>query len=243
MPDPITASESEQMYIVTTARLVEEGIEEPIPLSTLAQELSILPVSVNQMARKLEEAGLACYQPYKGLQLTERGWGLARRILRNRRLWEVFLVERLHLPMDEAETMACRLEHVTTGEVAERLSEHLGSPRLSPKGKSIPVLESSAVEITWLPLTALKVNQSARVVQIEASGGVRSFLSGEGIISGITIELLAAGEAGDVLIDAGGRLVHLSERLAATLLVEPEGTSSEQEEPRSFLQQGEAGEI
>ena len=242
MSDPIIASESEQMYIVTTARLVEDGIEEPVPLSALAQELSILPVSVNQMARKLEEAGLASYQPYKGLQLTERGWGLARRILRNRRLWEVFLVERLHLPMDEAESMACRLEHVTTGEVAERLSEHLGNPRLSPRGKSIPAFESSTVKINWFPLTALKVNQRARVVQIEANGGVRSFLSGEGISSGIIISLLAAGSAGDILVEASERLVHLSSRVAAAILVKPEAPSGKQE-PSFFLKQHGLGEV
>lgn len=238
MSDPITASESEQMYLVTTAMLVEDGIEEPVPLSALAQELSILPVSVNQMARKLEEAGLARYQPYKGLQLTERGWELARRILRNRRLWEVFLVERLRLAADEAEFMACRLEHVTTGEVAERLSEHLGRPRLSPQGKPIPVIEPAQVH-SALPLNTLKANQNARVVQVTAGSGVRSFLSGDGILAGVVLTVLAVGSAGDLLIDVDGRLLHLSSQVAALILVEADLNPTAQEDCIALMQ-GEA---
>lgn len=227
MSDHMMASESEQMYIVTTAMLVEAGTEEPVPLSALAQELSILPVSVNQMARKLEEAGLASYQPYKGLQLTGQGWDLARRILRNRRLWEVFLVERLRLPMDEAESLACHIEHVTTGEVAERLSEHLGGPHLSPKGKPIPIIEHS-YDYTSLPLNTLKANQNARVVQVNAGSGVRTFLTGDGVVAGVILTVLAVGSAGDQLIDVEGRLLHLSSQVAALILVETEPNPSAQ---------------
>ena len=50
-------SESEQMYLLTIARLIEGGQPEPISLSDIAKELSVLPVSVNQMVRKLEGAG------------------------------------------------------------------------------------------------------------------------------------------------------------------------------------------
>ena len=235
MLDPITASESEQMYIVTTAMLVENGVEEPVPLSALAQELSILPVSVNQMARKLEEAGLACYEPYKGLQLTDQGWDLARRILRNRRLWEVFLVERLHLTAEEAEAMACRLEHVTTNEVAERLFVYLGSPRLSPKGKPIPVVEPGRDHAT-LPLNTLKANQNAHVVQVIAGNGVRSFLTGDGIVAGVILTVLAVGSAGDLLIDVEGRLLHLSSQVATLILVETESDPGSKVSAFSLLQ-------
>ena len=72
-------TESEEMYLVTIARLKETELEGPVPLSQLASELEVLNVSVNQMVRKLEETGLVVYLPYKGVDLTESGVQLAGR--------------------------------------------------------------------------------------------------------------------------------------------------------------------
>jgi Mn-dependent DtxR family transcriptional regulator len=57
-------SENEQMYLVTIAKLEEGGHESPVALSELANALSVLPVSVNQMVRKMDESGLVKYYPY-----------------------------------------------------------------------------------------------------------------------------------------------------------------------------------
>ena len=75
-------SESEEMYLITVARYVEDGYEGPVPLSRLAERLSVAPVSVNQMIKKLEEAGLVDYIPYKGVVLTATGRRTARSVLR-----------------------------------------------------------------------------------------------------------------------------------------------------------------
>ena len=54
MPDHNLAemSESEEMYLITIARLIEQGVEAPVPIPLLAGELSIQPVSANQMVHK-----------------------------------------------------------------------------------------------------------------------------------------------------------------------------------------------
>ncbi|MFH1636200.1 MAG: hypothetical protein ABIG63_19605 [Chloroflexota bacterium] len=57
-------SENEQMYLVMIARLQEEGHENPVALSELANALSVLPVSVNQMIHKMDGSGLVKYYPY-----------------------------------------------------------------------------------------------------------------------------------------------------------------------------------
>ena len=46
-------TESEEMYLVTAALLKERGLEEPLPVSQLAEALSIQPVSAHQMIRRL----------------------------------------------------------------------------------------------------------------------------------------------------------------------------------------------
>ena len=55
-------SENEEMYLIKIARSNEAGID-PAPLSILAQELNLQPVSANQMIKKLEEAGKVSYTP------------------------------------------------------------------------------------------------------------------------------------------------------------------------------------
>jgi Mn-dependent DtxR family transcriptional regulator len=65
-------SESEEMYLITIARLVEQGVEDPVAISPLAEALSILPVSANQMVHKLAEEGWLEYLP-SGKQTIRRG--------------------------------------------------------------------------------------------------------------------------------------------------------------------------
>ena len=153
-------SESEEMYLVSIARLVESGVEPPVSISLLAHEMEIASVSANQMVRKLEECELVRYYPYKGVSLTEYGEAAALRVLRHRRLWEVFLVENLQFSPAEAEHQACRLEHVFPDEAVERLAGFLGQPRLSPQGKTIPEPDDPANLDSGIRLSQLPAGQS-----------------------------------------------------------------------------------
>jgi DtxR family Mn-dependent transcriptional regulator len=150
-------SESEEMYLITIARLVEQGVEEPISISLLAEELAIQPVSANQMIHKLAEEKLVKYLPYKGVLLTSNGQEVAMHVLRDRRLWEVFLVKHLGLPPSEADALACRLEHITPKGVTCRLARFLGYPSVTPQGFPIPEVNGEANGGTVLPLADLAV--------------------------------------------------------------------------------------
>jgi DtxR family Mn-dependent transcriptional regulator len=103
----------------------EGGWEGPLPLASLAHALSISPVSANQMVWRLAERGLVDYHPYRGVMLTATGGAAARRVLRGRRLWTSFLVEHLGFGEDEADALACDLEHLTPPRVADRLEAFL----------------------------------------------------------------------------------------------------------------------
>lgn len=122
---------SEEMYLITAAMAEEEGREGPLPLASLAQALSISPVSANQMVRRLAARGLFEYHPYQGVLLTARGRVAARRVLRGRRLWAGFLVDHLGFDVDEADALACEFEHVTPPLLADRLERFM---RRSPLG-------------------------------------------------------------------------------------------------------------
>ena len=130
-------SESVQNYLVNIVRL-RESEQEPVPLSHLAEALSISPISVNDMCRKLQDQGLVIYRPYKGVYLTEQGQLHAYYIVRRHRLWEVFLVQKLGFDYEEAHEAACRLEHATSDSVADQLDAFLSHPTVNPQGLPIP---------------------------------------------------------------------------------------------------------
>jgi DtxR family Mn-dependent transcriptional regulator len=84
-------TEAEEMYLITIARAIEDGATPPIAVSGIAKDLDVTPVAANQMLKKLEVAGHVDYTPYKGVRLTDSGAALASTVLRNRRLWGLFL--------------------------------------------------------------------------------------------------------------------------------------------------------
>lgn len=212
-------SESEQMYLLTVAMLAEDGATPPIPLAQLAQSLAIQPVSANQMVRKLADAGLLTYVPYHGVELTPDGLAAATLVLRYRRLWEVFLVDRLGMSAEDADSMACRMEHLTSADVADRLSQFLGDPRVSPQGRPIPGPGDRAPGGGGLPLGRLAVGHAARVVAVDAGPAARAFLADEGVFPGAELRLLALSAAGSALIAVGGRELRLAPELAAAVRV------------------------
>ena len=221
----VSPSESEQMYLITIVRLIEDGCAEPIPISDIARQMSVLPVSVNQMIRKLEETGLLHYQPYKGVELTSQGAEIASRTLRNRRLWEVFLVDQLKLSLEDADAMACTIEHVTTDEIAHRLSRFLEDPATSPGGRLIPVVDSDHAIQDWIPLSNLEVGMQAQITHIEADLTVSRFLVEEGLRPGSLVVLKAIGALGNRLVEAEKGCIEISADIADTIEVSRSTTS------------------
>jgi DtxR family Mn-dependent transcriptional regulator len=213
-------SEAAEMYLLRIA-LLSEG-DEPVPISQLAETLNVSPISANQMCRKLEAKGLVDYQPYKGVTLTLQGEAIALRVLRKRRLWEVFLAEKLGLDPQTAEDVACRFEHVTPEELAERLAEYLGNPTLSPQRQPIPPRFGSLQRRkTIRPLSAVAVGDRVSVTNILADETMKTFLRGQGIGPGAVITVLAAAPDKAMLVEVEGRPVSLDANLAEKIDVTP----------------------
>ncbi len=213
-------SESVEMYLITVAQLGEETSAYPVPLSQVAKALNVLPVSAHQMIRKLAEDGLVTYAPYKGVGLTDEGRKKAMRVLRRRRLWQVFLVDKLGLSPADASAFSCRLEHITPDEVTNRLDEYLGHPAVSPLGKPIPGPQDVRHEPSPMRLSDMRVGESARIVRVDAEPPTRVFLSEQGVRPGEGILVLAASDSGDCLVQIGGRKVALAGEIAEGVAVE-----------------------
>lgn len=211
-------SESVEMYLLRIALLQQEG--QPVPLSQLAEELAISPISANQMCRKLAERALVSYQPYKGVTLTAAGEHMALAVLRKRRLWEVFLVEKLGLPPPAAEEFACRFEHVTPDDLGEALAAYLGHPRFSPQRQPIPAAVASPAPAA-LTLADLPVGAGGQVRSIAADPAAAAFLAAAGLGPGAAPSVLAISGDGARFIAAGDRTLTLTAALAAGIHILP----------------------
>lgn len=212
-------SESVEMYLVMTAMLRTNG--NPVPLSALADNLSISSASANEMCRKLEERGLVDYQPYKGVTLTSEGEAIAQHVLSRRRLWMAFLVESLGLDPHEADAIACRLEHVTSEHLVEALAAFLS--RLTPACPPVATVspKSSMARPTTHPLIMLPPGARGQIVAITTDAGLQDLLRIQGLQPGATIAILAVGAYGALIIQAGEQHLSLARALAAQIEVAP----------------------
>jgi DtxR family Mn-dependent transcriptional regulator len=215
--DDETTSESIEMYLLRIALLRTEG--HPVPIPVLAQELAVSPVSANEMCRRLVEKGLIEYEPYRGVSLTAKAETLARRVLRNRRLWEVFLAEKLGIDPREADEMACRFEHVTPDDLAERLAVFLGHPTLSPQNQPIPYDDQTIVAQSVRPLTALAAGEKGQVISLKTDEAVKNFLRRYGLLPGVAVTVLAGAADGALLLDIAGQSLSLSKTTAAAIYI------------------------
>ena len=93
-------------YIKQLYKLGAEG--DMVSNKSLSHALGVSPASVTEMLTKLKRDGYIELLPYKGSRLTERGAALAAELIKNHRLWEVFLVRILNMSPEEAqETQKC----------------------------------------------------------------------------------------------------------------------------------------
>jgi DtxR family Mn-dependent transcriptional regulator len=118
------------------------------------------------MVRKLHRQGLVNHELYQGVVLTEAGEREAPRLLRRHRLWELFLTEVLGLSWDEVHKEAHRLEHATSGRVADRMAALLDEPTADPHGQQIPARNGSLPQRPSLTLAEVETGQWVRVLEV-----------------------------------------------------------------------------
>jgi len=109
------------------------------------------------------------------ITLTQKGEDGARRLIRAHRLAERLLYDILG---GEFESGACEFEHTVTPELVDSICTLLGHPRECPHGLPIPEGEccrrsAKTAYSSIVPLTELKVGQSARVAYVNCKNDQR----------------------------------------------------------------------
>ncbi len=76
-----------------------------------------------------------------GVSFTPQGWQRACEIVRNHRLWELYLTHAAHIAADHVHEDAEVIEHVLGEEIVRQLEKRLNYARRDPHGKLIPGAE------------------------------------------------------------------------------------------------------
>ncbi|MGJ8657177.1 MAG: iron chelate uptake ABC transporter family permease subunit [Akkermansiaceae bacterium] len=77
------------------------------------------------------------------LYLTASGWRRAVEIVRNHRLWELYLTDQADYAADHVHEDAEKIEHILGAEDVRKLERDLNFPAFDPHGKPIPSLETA----------------------------------------------------------------------------------------------------
>lgn len=157
---------TEENYLKAIYRLSLNGDNKITP-TAIAEEISVNAASVVDMIKKLTEKELISYDKVKGAKLTDRGGKAALTIIRNHRLWEVFLIEKLGYSWDVVHEIAEQLEHIKHPELAERLDKFLGYPDYDPHGDPIPKSNGEMPQSVTTLLSEIEVGKTCRVAAVK----------------------------------------------------------------------------
>ena len=182
-------SYTEENYIKAIYKLsAAETIE--VSTNAIAEELSTKASSVTDMIKKLSDKKLVKYKKYRGVVLTKKGKDIAISIIRNHRLWEVFLVDKLDFKWDEVHDFAEELEHIKSKELTERLDAFLEFPKYDPHGDPIPDKNGNIQHHKDVTLADLKFNEKGIIVGVkEHSKSYLNYLESIHLVLGAEIKI------------------------------------------------------
>jgi Mn-dependent DtxR family transcriptional regulator len=114
---------------------------ETVTLKELAERRRNTLEEARVEARALQAFGLATLdEEGHTLVLTPDGWLRAAAIVRNHRLWELYLANAAQVAVDHVHEDAEKIEHVLGEEVVRELERRFDFARKDPHGKAIPTL-------------------------------------------------------------------------------------------------------
>ncbi|RAP52108.1 MAG: DtxR family iron (metal) dependent repressor [Methanosphaera sp. SHI613] len=128
-------SENVEEYLET---IYKKSLTDSMAKTTeISKDLGIAPGSVTQMLKKLESEGYVTYYQYKGVKLTDKGYKIARSIVRKHRILETFLYETLNINIEDLHEQACAMEHSLSDEAERKLCQLLDYPNQCPDDHNI----------------------------------------------------------------------------------------------------------
>ncbi|PIE57047.1 MAG: DtxR family transcriptional regulator [Desulfobulbus propionicus] len=90
----------------------------------IMERLKVTGPSVTEALRMLSEKGLVNYAPYEAITLTKKGKVAAQKVLYRHVALRDFFIEVLGIDHDTADEGACKMEHVASSGIIERMIKY-----------------------------------------------------------------------------------------------------------------------
>lgn len=126
-----------------------EFMGEGISIQELAQRRKLTLEEAMAQASELKRHNLATFNEEKDqLFFTPAGWQRATGIVRNHRLWELYLTNEAAVPADHVHDDAEKIEHVLGEDVVRKLERNLSFARKDPHGRTIPNINDTQRDLS-----------------------------------------------------------------------------------------------
>ncbi len=113
-----------------------------VGVEQLAEVRKLVIDDVMKDSRDLVRAGEATWEEGKtAILLTSSGWKRAVEIVRNHRLWELYLTDQAGYAADHVHDDAEKIEHILGADTVRRLERDLNFPEFDPHGSPIPSVD------------------------------------------------------------------------------------------------------
>jgi DtxR family Mn-dependent transcriptional regulator len=212
---------SEENYLKAIYHL-ELDADKGISTNAIAKKINAKASSVSDMIKKLSDKEVVIYKKYQGVKLTDLGKKTAANIVRNHRLWEVFLVDKLNFSWDEVHDVAEQLEHIKSTKLIDQIDAFLGFPTHDPHGDPIPDKDGNLKTIEKSLLSTLIKDESGVCVGVnDSSSEFLKFLDKKGITLGKQIIVLEKEDFdGSLSIQIDDKKLSISNKIANNLYIQ-----------------------
>jgi len=213
-------SQAEENYLKAIYSIDSES-KGTVSTNLIANKMQTKASSVTDMMKKLAEKGLVVYEKYKGVRLSDEGKKIATSIVRKHRLWECFLVDKLHFSWDEVHDIAEQLEHIKSEALINSLDAFLEFPSYDPHGDPIPNKDGYIYKRKKVALSTLNPQDETVLLGVkDSSDAFLKYLNKKSIAIGNIIKVQSI-ELFDksMEITINNNQISITEQVAENLLV------------------------
>jgi len=218
MLESLSYTEEDYLKAIFSLSKKTEG---SVSTNHIANKLETKASSVTDMIKKLADKLLVDYKKYQGVSLTKKGREKAISIVRNHRLWEVFLVDKLDFKWDEVHDLAEQLEHIKSEQLTERLDAFLEFPTHDPHGDPIPDKNGNIEQRKSEPLASSEIGKQYVIARVDdSSDNFLKYLDKKGIAIGKTLTVIHKEIFDNSLeLNIDNKQILITEEVAKNLLV------------------------
>ena len=192
-----------------------------VSTTLISEAIKTKASSVTDMIQKLADKDLVHYKKYQGASLTKMGQKIAIEIVRKHRLWEVFLLNKLHYNWDEVHEIAEQLEHIKSDTLTDKLEAFLEFPTHDPHGDPIPDKEGNIAHHKDTMLSSVETGKSCVVIGIkDSSDPFLKFLDKLQIQLGSTLKVISKEPFDNsMLVETATATISISNQISKNIFI------------------------